>query len=246
MSNRLLNKKALVTGAGQGIGKETVIQFANEGAKVFATDKNEKALEFFNDKSNIIPIKLDVTDYAEIKELVEITGSVDIIFNCAGIVHEGTILDCNLEDWDLTLDVNVKSMFQIIKTYIPLMLKQNSGSIINMSSLASSTLGVPNRFAYSVSKAAVIGLTKSIAKDFVEKNIRCNAICPATIETPSLQDRINKSENPNEEKKKFIARQPMKRIGKPEEIAKLAVYLASDESSYTTGVAHIIDGGMAI
>ena len=246
MSNRLSNKKALVTGAGQGIGKETVIQFANEGAKVFATDKNEKALEFFNDKSNIIPLKLDVTNYSEIKELVEITGSVDIIFNCAGIVHEGTILDCNLEDWDITLDVNVKSMFQIIKTYIPLMLKENSGSIINMSSLASSTLGVPNRFVYSVSKAAVIGLTKSIAKDFVEKNIRCNAICPATIETPSLQDRINKSENPNEEKKKFIARQPMKRIGKPEEIAKLAVYLASDESSYTTGVAHIIDGGMAI
>ena len=246
MSNRLLNKKALVTGAGQGIGKETVIQFANEGAKVFATDKNEKSLEFFNDKSNIIPLKLDVTNYSEIKKLVEKTGSVDIIFNCAGIVHEGTILDCNLEDWDLTLDVNVKSMFQIIKTYIPLMLKQNSGSIINMSSLASSTLGVPNRFVYSVSKAAVIGLTKSIAKDFVEKNIRCNAICPATIETPSLQDRINKSENPNEEKKKFIARQPMKRIGKPEEIAKLAVYLASDESSYTTGVAHIIDGGMAI
>ena len=246
MTKRLLNKKALVTGAGQGIGKETVIQFANEGAKVFATDKNEKALEFFNDKSNIIPLKLDVTNYSEIKNLVEITGYVDIIFNCAGIVHEGTILDSDLEDWDLAFDVNVKSMFKVIKTYLPLMLKQNSGSIINMSSLASSTLGVPNRFVYTASKAAVIGLTKSIAKDFVAKNIRCNAICPSTIETPSLEDRINKSENPSEERKKFIARQPMKRIGKPGEIAKLAVYLGSDESSYTTGVAHIIDGGMAI
>ena len=241
MTKRLLNKKALVTGAGQGIGKETVIQFANEGAKVFATDKNEKALEFFNDKSNIIPLKLDVTSYSEIKNLVEITGYVDIVFNCAGIVHEGTILDSDLEDWDLAFDVNVKSMFKVIKTYLPLMLKQNSGSIINMSSLASSTLGVPNRFVYTASKAAVIGLTKSIAKDFVAKNIRCNAICPSTIK---LMEGTGKQEA--EERKKFIARQPMKRIGKPEEIAKLAVYLGSDESSYTTGVAHIIDGGMAI
>ena len=240
---KLKGKKALVTAAGQGIGRSTAELFAKNGADVYACDINQKTL---NTLKGIKTIEADVTKYSDIQKIYAETGGVDILFNGVGIVHGGTILECDEGQWDQSFDVNVKSMFQIIKLYLPYMIEQNSGSIINMSSVASSLAGVINRFSYSASKAAIIGITKSVAKDFVGKGIRCNAIAPATVESPSLQDRINAEEDPIQAKKDFISRQPMGRLGQPEEIANLALYLASNDSRYTTGVAHIIDGGMII
>jgi 2-keto-3-deoxy-L-fuconate dehydrogenase len=240
---KLKGKKALVTAAGQGIGRSTAELFAKNGADVYACDINKETL---NTLKGIKTIEADVTKHSDIQKIYEVTGGVDILFNGVGIVHGGTILECDEGQWDQAFDVNVKSMFQITKLYLPYMIEQNSGSIINMSSVASSLAGVINRFSYSASKAAIIGITKSLAKDFVGNGIRCNAIAPATVESPSLQDRINAEQDPVQAKKDFIARQPMGRLGQPEEIANLALYLASDDSRYTTGVAHIIDGGMII
>ena len=240
---KLKGKKALVTAAGQGIGRSTAELFRENGAEVYACDINQETLDTL---SGMKTIYADVTKYNDIENIFDITGGVDVLFNGVGFVHGGTILECDENQWDQAFDINVKSMYQIIKLYLPYMIEKGSGSIINMSSVASSLAGVVNRFSYSASKAAIIGITKSVAKDFVGKGVRCNAIAPATVESPSLQDRINAEDDPVQAKKDFIARQPMGRLGQPEEIANLALYLASDDSQYTTGVAHIIDGGMII
>ena len=250
MAGRLKGKKTLITAAGQGIGRSTVLAFAREGAQVLATDINPESLsslkkEFPEIATNIETCVLDVNNLKAIQQLAEETGSIDVLFNCAGFVHHGTVLDCEESDWDISFDLNVRSMYRMVKAFLPAMLDAGGGSIVNMSSVASSVKGLPNRFVYGASKAAVVGLTKSIAADFITQNIRCNAICPGTVESPSLQARI-KAQGGNYEDvlSAFIARQPIGRIGTPEEIAALAVYLASDESSYTTGVAWSIDGGM--
>jgi len=250
MAGRLKGKKTLITAAGQGIGRSTVLAFAREGAQVLATDIDPESLvslkkEFPEIATNIETCVLDVNNLKAIQQLAKETGSIDVLFNCAGFVHHGTVLDCEESDWDISFDLNVRSMYRMVKAFLPAMLESGGGSIVNMSSVASSVKGLPNRFVYGASKAAVVGLTKSIAADFITQNIRCNAICPGTVESPSLQARI-KAQGGNYEDvlSAFIARQPIGRIGTPEEIAALAVYLASDESSYTTGVAWSIDGGM--
>jgi len=250
MAGRLKGKKTLITAAGQGIGRSTVLAFAREGAQVLATDIDPESLaslkkEFPEIGTNIETCVLDVNNLKAIQQLAKETGSIDVLFNCAGFVHHGTVLDCEESDWDISFDLNVRSMYRMVKAFLPAMLDAGGGSIVNMSSVASSVKGLPNRFVYGASKAAVVGLTKSIAADFITQNIRCNAICPGTVESPSLQARI-KAQGGNYEDvlSAFIARQPIGRIGTPEEIAALAVYLASDESSYTTGVAWSIDGGM--
>lgn len=245
MNKRLAGKVAVLTAAGQGIGRATAIAFAREGAEVWATDINQDALTKLKQEMPEIKTRtLDVTKEQEISALRAEIGVVDILFNCAGFVHHGSILDCAEEDWDFTFNLNVKSMFKMIKHFLPVMVEKNGGSIINIASVASSIKGVANRFAYSTSKAAVIGLTKSVSADFVNKGIRCNAICPGTVQTPSLDERIQKQGgNMDEVRKAFIARQPIGRLGKPEEIAALAVYLASDEAAYMTGTVQIIDGG---
>ncbi|MCY4199894.1 MAG: SDR family oxidoreductase [Gammaproteobacteria bacterium] len=237
---RVANKKILVTAAAQGIGRATAELFAREGATVIATDINGDLL------AELVGCRietLDVTDQSAIEALVERIGAVDVLFNCAGFVHSGTILDCEESDWDFSFDLNVKSMYRMAKACLPLMLEAGGGNIINMSSVASSVRGIPNRFVYSASKAAVIGLTKSLAADFVTSNIRCNAICPGTVHSPSLQQRLAATGDYEAAYREFTARQPMGRIGEPEEIANLALYLASDESAFSTGQIHIIDGG---
>lgn len=241
----LAGKKVLITAAGQGIGFNTATLFAREGAEVIATDINISALR---DIPGITPRLLDVTDPQAIAALAEETGALDVLFNCAGVVHNGDILTCTEREWQFALDLNVTAMFHMIRAFLPAMLERNSGSVINMSSVASSIKGVPNRFAYSASKAAVIGLTRSVAADYVTRGIRCNAICPGTVESPSLRQRIAaqaQAEGRSEEEvyAAFVSRQPIGRIGKTEEIAQLALYLASDASSYTTGTVQIIDGG---
>ncbi|MGG5215757.1 MULTISPECIES: SDR family oxidoreductase [Rahnella] len=241
----LAGKKVLITAAGQGIGFNTATLFAREGAEVIATDINISALR---DIPGITPRLLDVTDPQAIAALAEETGALDVLFNCAGVVHSGDILTCTQREWQFALDLNVTAMFHMIRAFLPAMLERNSGSVINMSSVASSIKGVPNRFAYSASKAAVIGLTRSVAADYVTRGIRCNAICPGTVESPSLRQRIAaqaQAEGRSEEEvyAAFVSRQPIGRIGKTEEIAQLALYLASDASSYTTGTVQIIDGG---
>ena len=250
MSGRLKGKKTLITAAGQGIGRSTVLAFAREGAHVLATDIDPESLaslktELPGSATDIETRLLDVTNLEAIRQLAEETGSIDVLFNCAGFVHHGTVLDCEENDWDFSFDLNVRSMYLMIRAFLPAMLESGGGSIVNMSSVASSVKGLPNRFVYGASKAAVVGLTKSVAADFITQGIRCNAICPGTVESPSLQQRI-KAQGGNYEDvlSAFIARQPIGRIGTPEEIAALAVYLASDESAYTTGVAWSIDGGM--
>ncbi len=250
MSGRLKGKKTLITAAGQGIGRSTVLAFAAEGAHVLATDINPHSLdllkkEFSEFATNIETYLLDVNNLKAIQQLAEEKDAFDVLFNCAGFVHHGTVLDCEESDWDFSFELNVRSMYRMIKAFLPAMLKSGGGSIVNMSSVASSVKGLPNRFVYGASKAAVVGLTKSVAADFITQGIRCNAICPGTVESPSLQERI-KAQGGNYEEvlAAFIARQPIGRIGTPEEIAALAVYLASDESSYTTGIAWSIDGGM--
>ena len=247
MSGRLEGKKIIVTAAGQGIGKATAIAFHNEGADVIATDLNDKTLADLNKEyPNISVHTLDSTDNSAILEFVKTLDKVDVLFNAVGFVHHGTILDCEEKDWDFSFDLNIKAMYFMCKAIIPLMVKQNGGSIINISSIASSLKGLPNRFVYGASKAAIIGLTKSIASDFVKQNIRCNSIAPGTVFSPSWQDRVNQSPDPVQAKKDFIARQPMGRLGTAEEIASMAIYLAGDESTFTTGNTFSVDGGMTI
>ena len=247
MTARLKNKKTLITAAGQGIGLSTALAFANEGAEVVATDIIPDTLNSLSNEITRIETRLlDVTKPEEINQAAEEAGAIDVLFNCAGFVHHGTILDCEENDWEFSFNLNVRSMYRMIRAFLPAMLEAGGGNIINMSSVASSVMGLPNRFVYGASKAAVIGLTKSVAKDYIKQGIRCNAICPGTVESPSLQERIKaQGGNLEEVRAAFIARQPIGRIGTPEEIAAIALYLASDESAYTTGVAFSIDGGMS-
>ena len=247
MSKRLENKKILITAAGQGIGKATAIAFHNEGAKVFANDINEDTLKNLKKEySNIDIYKLDSTNKDAVEEYCSQLSNIDVLFNAVGFVHHGTILDCDEKDWDFSFNTNIKSMYFMTKAVLPKMIKQNKGSIINVSSIASSLKGLPNRFVYGTTKAAIIGFTKSIASDFLKNNIRCNAIAPGTVHTPSWEDRVQAAANPEQAKKDFIARQPMGRLGTADEIATLAIYLASDESDFVTGITHSIDGGMSI
>jgi 2-keto-3-deoxy-L-fuconate dehydrogenase len=246
MAGRLAGKTAFITAAGQGMGRAAALAFAREGARVWATDMNAKTVGELDGKEGIRARALDVTDEAAIQKLSKEVGDVDILFNCAGIVHHGAILDAASKDWDQAFAVNVKSMFLVSKAFIPGMLKKGRGSIINMASVASSLRGLPNRFVYGASKAAVIGLTKSIAADYVAKGIRCNAICPGTVDTPSLQGRINAFADPVQARRDFVARQPMGRLGTVDDITGILVFLASDESLFATGNAYSIDGGMTI
>ena len=241
MTGKLAGKRAVVTAAAQGIGKASAEWLAREGAEVIATDIDAAKLALV---AGCAHERLDVLDADAIQAFASQVGRVDVLFNCAGYVHHGTILDCTEEQWELAFDLNVRAMYRLTRALLPGMLTCGGGSIVNMSSVASSVKGVPNRFVYGASKAAVIGLTKAIAMDFVAKGIRCNAICPGTVETPSLDDRMRAQGDYAAARQAFIARQPMGRIGTPEEIASLALYLASDESSYTTGGVHVIDGGM--
>ncbi len=247
MSGRLQGKKALLTAAGQGIGAATATAFAKEGAQVFATDIDESLLaKLASALPGIQTRKLDVRNSQAVNALAAELGAIDVLFNCAGFVHQGTILDCAESDWDFSFDLNVKSMYRTCRAFLPAMLAAKKGSIINMSSGASSIKGAPNRFVYGATKAAVIGLTKALAADFIRQGIRVNAICPGTVESPSLEQRMAALGDVEKARKDFIARQPMGRLGNPQEIAALAVYLASDESSFTTGQIHVIDGGWTL
>jgi 2-keto-3-deoxy-L-fuconate dehydrogenase len=247
MSGRLAGKIVFVTAAGQGIGRATANAFADEGAVVWATDINEQLLSALShDRPGIRTRRLDVLQAQDVADCAAEIGTIDILFNCAGYVHHGSILDCSETDWDFSFDLNVKSMYRTSRAFLPGMLKAGKGNIINMSSAASSIKAAPNRFVYGTTKAAVIGLTKAIAADFIRSGIRCNAICPGTVQSPSLEQRIAAQGNVEKVRSEFVARQPMGRIGRPEEIAALAVYLASDESNYTTGQIHIIDGGFSL
>jgi 2-keto-3-deoxy-L-fuconate dehydrogenase len=242
MSGRLKGKKALITAAAQGIGRATAEKFATEGASVIATDINMDVLGTLKGP-NLTTRHLDVLDAAAIAAAEKEIGAIDVLVNCAGFVHHGTILDCGEKEFDFSTNLNVRAAYRMIRAFLPGMLARQNGNIINVSSIAGSIIGVPNRFIYGVTKAALIGLTKSIAVDFVKQGIRCNTICPGTVETPSLDERIKALGNEAEARKAFIARQPMGRLGHPEEIAALALYLASDESAFVTGQEFIIDGG---
>jgi len=248
MTDRLKGKTALVTAAGQGIGRATVEAFLREGAQVIATDINEAQLAELAALERCRASRLDVTDAAAIAALAASVGPIDVLFNCAGYVAGGSILECDEDAWDFSFELNARSMYRTMRAFLPGMLARGGGSIVNMSSVASSVKGAPNRFIYGASKAAVIGMTKSVAADFVTRGIRCNAICPGTIESPSLKQRIEAQARETHQtleavQAAFVARQPMGRVGRAEEIAALAVYLASDESAFTTGMAHVIDGG---
>jgi 2-keto-3-deoxy-L-fuconate dehydrogenase len=249
MTGRLQGKMAVVTAAAQGIGHASALAFAREGARVIATDLNLEKLGTFAKESGgagIATRKLDATDAAGIAALAGELGPIDVLMNCAGFVHHGTVLDTSERDWDFTMTLNVKSMYYTIRAFLPGMLQRGRGSIVNVASGASSVRGIPNRFAYGTSKAAVIGLTKSVAADFIREGIRCNAICPGTIATPSLDERIAARGDIEQARKAFVARQPMGRLGTAEEVAALALHLASDESGFTTGAIHIIDGGFSL
>jgi 2-keto-3-deoxy-L-fuconate dehydrogenase len=252
MAQRLQGKLALVTAAGQGIGRAIAEAFAAEGARVVATDIEEQKLEGVK---SIKRLKLDVRSTEAIeafaKDLASELGALDVLVNCAGYVHHGSVLDCSEQDWDFSFDLNVKSMHRTIKAFLPGMLAKKAGAIVNISSAVSSIRGVPDRYAYGATKAAVIGLTKAVAADFIRQGIRANAICPGTIESPSLEGRIRDRSQATgkslaEIEQAFIERQPMGRLGRPEEVAALAVFLASDEASYITGQPHLVDGGMAL
>ena len=248
MTQRLAGKTAFVTAAGQGIGRATALAFAREGARVIATDRDEPLLAALAGTPGITTRRLDVLDAAAIAAIAGDVGPVDILFNGAGFVHAGTVLDCTEDEWSFAFELNVRSQFRTIKAFLPGMLARGGGSIVNVASAAGSTKGVPNRFVYGASKAAVVGLTKSVAADFVTRGVRCNAICPGTVESPSLRERIAaqaqaSGQTIEQVEAAFVGRQPMGRLGRAEEIAALAVYLASDESSFTTGTTQLIDGG---
>jgi len=243
---RLKDKVAVITGAGQGIGRAYANRFAREGAKVWATDINEKVLAELEGKEGIRTRVLDATDESAVNGVAAEVGTADVLFNCAGFVHHGTILDCTPKDWDFSFNLNVKSMYLVTRAFLPGMLKKGGGSIINMSSIASSLKGLPNRFVYGATKAAVVGLTKAIAADYVKLGIRCNCIGPGTVDTPSLAERINAFPDPVQARKDFIARQPMGRLGTVDDITGILVFLASDESRFATGNMYSIDGGMTI
>jgi NAD(P)-dependent dehydrogenase (short-subunit alcohol dehydrogenase family) len=244
--NRLQGKTALVTAAGQGMGRAAVLAFAREGASVIATDMNPALLEPFAANKAIRAARLDVLDDAEVAAFVEATGPVDILFNCAGWVHQGNLLDCTLADWDRSFDLNVRSMFVMTKAMLPKMVANGGGVILNMASVLGAHKAAPNRLAYAASKAAVAGFTRALAIDHVKQNIRVNCVCPGTVDTPSLGDRINAFADPAQARKDFIARQPMGRLATAEEIAETFVYLVSDESSFMTGQAIFVDGGMSL
>ncbi len=247
MSRRLSGKVAFVTAAGQGIGKAAAITFQSEGATVWATDIDASALRKLEAENPEIQTReLDVRDDLSVRRIVAEIGSIDVLLNCAGYVHHGTILECSDSDWDLSFELNVKSTFRVCRAVLPSMMDRRTGSIINVSSAVSTLKSAPNRFVYQSTKAAVLGLTKSIALDFVRYGIRCNAICPGTIDTPSLQARILAQKDPGEARRQFLARQPIGRFGTPSEVGALALYLASDESTFTTGQAHVIDGGWTL
>jgi 2-keto-3-deoxy-L-fuconate dehydrogenase len=244
MNGRLKGKRAFVTAAGAGIGRAAAIAFAREGAAVVATDIDAKALESLGrEHPGIATRTLDVRDLAAVKAAAAAAGDVDVLLNAAGFVHQGTVLDCDEAAWDFSFDLNVKSVWRTLHAFLPGMITRKRGSVIQIASVASSVKGVPNRAAYSATKAALIGLTKAVAADTVGHGVRINAICPGTVDTPSLQGRINQNADPVAARAAFLARQPMGRLGTAEEIAALAVYLASDESSYTTGAIHVVDGG---
>jgi 2-keto-3-deoxy-L-fuconate dehydrogenase len=246
MAGRLAGKRVLVTAAAQGIGRATAIAMAREGALVLATDINATLLVDLEAEEGVSTDRLDVTDSAEIAGLAKEQTAFDVLVNVAGFVHHGSILECNERDYDFSMNLNVKSMYRMIQALLPAMLDRGGGSIVNVASVCSSLKGLPNRFIYGTSKAAVIGLTKSVAADYVRRGVRCNAIAPGTVESPSLDERIAAFDDPEAARREFIARQPMGRLGTPEEIAAIAVYLASDESAYTTGQVFIVDGGITI
>jgi 2-keto-3-deoxy-L-fuconate dehydrogenase len=251
MAGRLDGKTVLVTAAGQGIGHAAAQAMAREGATVHATDVNEKLLAAYDGVGNVTTHRLDVLDDAAVAKLVGDLPPLDTMFNCAGFVHHGTILECSPADWDFSFNLNVRAMYVAIRAALPKMLdkydkRRVASSIINMASVAGSIKGLPNRFVYGASKAAVVGLTKAVAADYVQKGVRCNAIAPGTVDTPSLAERINAFEDPAAARKMFIARQPMGRLAKAEEIAPIVVYLASDESLFATGQVFSVDGGMTI
>ena len=246
LTDRLLGKSVLVSAAARGIGKAIALGFAAEGASVMATDLDSKELSVLNGVDGITTRVLDVTNATAVNQLAVAVGRVDVLCNIAGFVHHGSILDLEEEDWDFSFDLNVKSMYRTIRAFLPAMLEGGGGSIINMSSVASSLRGLPYRCVYGASKAAVIGLTKSVAADYIADGIRCNCICPGTVESPSLEARIAAFDDPELARRNFIARQPMGRLGTAEEIAAIAVYLASDESAYATGTAVVVDGGVTL
>jgi len=242
----LTGKTALVTAAAQGIGAACARAFAESGARVIATDIDAEKLAALSATERVETVPLDVTDRPAIAALAAATGAIDILLNCAGMVHHGALLKCTPDDWERAFAVNVRSMYDMIRTFLPGMVAHGGGSIINISSVASSIKGVPDRCAYSATKAAVIGLTKSVAIDYVADGVRCNVICPGTVDSPSLQDRIAGFPDPEAARRDFLARQPMGRFGRPEEVAALATYLASDAAAFTTGAVHVIDGGWSI
>ena len=246
MADRLAGKRALVTAAAQGIGRATVQAFADEGAEVIATDVNEDELERLHGLPGVSTRQLDVTDARAVRAAAADLDALDVLFNCAGFVHHGAILECEESDWDFSFDLNVKSMYSMIRAFLPAMLESGGGSIINISSVASSIKGIAHRCVYGASKAAVLGLTKSVAADYIDRGIRCNAICPGTVESPSLEARIAAFDDPDEARRAFIARQPLGRLGAPEEIAAMAGYLARDESAFTTGTQVLVDGGVTL
>jgi 2-keto-3-deoxy-L-fuconate dehydrogenase len=246
MAGRLEGKRVLVTAAAQGIGRASACALEDEGAEVLATDVNTTLLTELESEAGIRTEHLDVLDAAEVARLMEARGPFDALINVAGFVHSGSILECQEKDFDFSMNLNVRSMYQTIRAALPGMLEAGGGSIVNLGSVCSSIKGLPNRFIYGTSKAAVIGLTKSVAADYVGQGVRCNAICPGTVESPSLEERIAAAEDPEAARKAFIARQPMGRLGTAGEIAAMVVHLASDESAYTTGQAFIVDGGISI